>query len=70
VLGETVKAFKGLESPAVILTDVITPQEGTAVSFSTADFYVACTRARYRLIIIPVVEAEAYLRHLQNQAKE
>lgn len=69
VLGETVKAFKGLESPAVILTDVITPQEGKAVSFSTADFYVACTRARYRLIIIPVVEAEAYLRRLQNQAK-
>ena len=70
VLGETVKAFKGLESPAVILTDIITPQEGQAVPFSTADFYVACTRARYRLIIIPVVEAEAYLRCLQNQAKE
>ena len=60
VLGETIKAFKGLESPAVILTDI----SNFTTGFSQQEFYVACTRARFRLIIIPTSKGAQMLRDL------
>lgn len=62
VLGETIKAYKGLESPAVILTDISAPKEGSG--FTHNELYVACTRARFRLIIIPTRSGEEYLQQL------
>ena len=44
----TIHAFKGLESPAVIVTDI----DKLDASSSTAVFYVAITRALQRLIIL------------------
>ena len=61
VLGETIKAYKGLESPAVILTDISAPREGANSGFTPNELYVACTRARYRLIIIPTGSGAEYL---------
>ena len=64
ILGETVKAFKGMESPAVILTDISAPRDTENSGFTSAEFYVACTRARYRLIIIPTSSGAQYVREL------
>ncbi len=64
VLGETIKAYKGLESPAVILTDISAPKEGRTSGFTPNEFYVACTRARLRLIIIPNRSGEEYIQQL------
>ncbi len=64
ILGETVKAFKGMESPAVILTDISAPRDAEKSGFTSAEFYVACTRARYRLIIIPTSSGAQYVREL------
>ncbi len=64
VLGETIKAYKGLESPAVILTDISAPKEGRTSGFTPNEFYVACTRARFRLIIIPTRSGEEYIQQL------
>ena len=64
ILGETVKAFKGMESLAVILTDISAPRDAENSGFTSAEFYVACTRARYRLIIIPTLSGEQYVREL------
>ena len=44
----TIHAFKGMESPAVIVTDI----DGLEASTSTALFYVAITRVLQRLIIL------------------
>lgn len=66
VLGETVKSFKGLEAPFVILTDVNVPREKSG--FTPNDFYVACTRAKYGLYIVPTVEGEKYIRELEKTA--
>lgn len=65
VLGETIKAFKGLESPAVILTDISAPKSGPGSGFTPNELYVACTRARYRLIIIPTSSGAEYLAALK-----
>ena len=64
VLGETIKAYKGLESPAVILTDIAAPKEGRTSGFTPNEFYVACTRARLRLIIIPTHSGAEYIQQL------
>lgn len=54
VFGETIKGFKGLEARYVILTDIGTPSSGTdETGFSENDFYVGCTRAQFRLMIVP-----------------
>lgn len=66
VYGETVKSFKGLEAPFVILTDVNVPREKSG--FTPNDFYVACTRAKYGLYIVPTVEGEKYIRELEKTA--
>jgi len=48
ILIATIRSFKGLEADAVILTDVGMPDEET---FSVADLYVACSRAKHFLTI-------------------
>lgn len=68
VLGESIRAFKGLESLVVILTDV--PAPGESPAFSPNDFYVACTRARVVLYIIPTQSGEPYVREVLQRAKE
>ncbi len=65
VLGETIKAYKGLESLAVILTDISAPHEGPDSGFTPNELYVACTRARYRLIIIPTASGVEFLKQLK-----
>lgn len=65
VLGETVRAFKGLEAPFVILTDVNCPG---GVGFTINDFYVACTRAKYGLYIVPTVSGNKYIEKLKTIA--
>lgn len=61
ILGETIKGFKGLESLAVILTDISAPRDAENSGFTTSEFYVACTRARYRLIIIPTPSGAQFI---------
>lgn len=72
ILSETVKGFKGLEADFVILTDMPSPSEELQTGFSFADFYVACSRAKYGLYIIPMTEeaysvAHEYLPHVQRK---
>lgn len=64
ILGETIKAFKGMESYAIILTDICAPKNAPGSGFTAHDLYVACTRARYRLIIIPNTDGANYLNSL------
>lgn len=59
VLAETVKGFKGLEAGYIILTDMPAPSEELETGFSLSDFYVACSRAKIGLYIIPIDEAAA-----------
>ncbi len=61
LLGTTVRSFKGMEADCIILTDVDVP--GRENAFTSADCYVACTRAKYALIIIPrTPDAEQYFK--------
>lgn len=66
VLGETVRSFKGLEAPFVILTDINRPREDSG--FTPNDFYVACTRAKYGLYIVPTEEGKKYISKLEMDA--
>lgn len=66
ILGDTIKGFKGLESPFIILTDI--PALGESAGFTMNDFYVGCTRARYGLYIVPTVSGEAFVRQCLAQA--
>lgn len=60
ILGETVKAFKGLEADCLIITDI--PAVGTT-GFDQPDLYVAASRAKQRLHLVPSDQAsEAELR--------
>jgi hypothetical protein len=43
------RRFKGLEADALILADVPVPERK---HFSTADFYVACSRAKHQLTVV------------------
>lgn len=54
ILYETIKAFKGLESDFIILTDIRKPNSDPRRGFTPAEFYVAATRARYGLYVIPM----------------
>lgn len=54
ILYETIKSFKGLENDFVILTDIRTPDPDPKRGFTAADFYVAATRARYGLYVVPM----------------
>lgn len=68
VYGETIKSFKGLESPFVILTDINRPREDNNSGFTPNDFYVACTRAKYGLYIVPTKNGESYVREIEQVA--
>ncbi len=70
ILGETIKAFKGMESLAVILTDISAPRDAENSGFTSAEFYVACTRARYRLIIIPTSSGAQFVRQCLPACQE
>jgi ATP:corrinoid adenosyltransferase len=48
-LFETIKGFKGLEADAVILVDLTEINTG----FTLQDAYIACSRAKHELLIIP-----------------
>lgn len=63
----TIKSFKGMERNFVILTDV--PKTGV-LGFSEADLYVACTRAKYGLYIVPMKESEEDLLAAVATARE
>ncbi len=52
ILFATVRSFKGLEADAVLMIDV--EPEGRNPRFTRADFYVACSRAKHLLAILPV----------------
>lgn len=70
VLGETIRSFKGLEADYVILTDMPVPSPENK-AFSTDDFYVACTRAKFGLYIIPANEQAAkYARSMLPSEEE
>ena len=68
----TIKSFKGLEANFVILADipgVSAPDSQGGEWYSESDFYVACTRAMFSLIILPTEagykEVEALVRRSQ-----
>ncbi len=67
-LGDTIRSFKGLEAPFVILTDLPGTDEGSHSYFSLNDLYVACTRARYGLVIVPTVDAEEEIRRYLSES--
>ncbi len=50
VLFSTIRAFKGLEADTIITIDV--PEPDTTPSLSMNDFYVACSRAKHRLVVL------------------
>lgn len=68
VFGESIRAFKGLESLVVVLTDI--PAPGETLAFSPNDFYVACSRARIALYIIPTLTGEPYVQEILSKAKD
>lgn len=47
----TVKSFKGIEADCVVVVDAVDPNKGSP-AFTMEDLYVACTRARTRLVIL------------------
>ncbi len=52
VLFSTIRAFKGLEADAVILMDV--PKPDSVPYFTRADYYVAASRAKHLLAVLPI----------------
>jgi hypothetical protein len=56
IYATTVKAFKGLEADCVIITDVPTPE---TTGFEVADLYVAASRAKHRLVLMPASDEAA-----------
>ena len=54
VLFSTIRAFKGLEADTIIIIDV--PEPDTTPSLSKNDFYVACSRAKHRLVVLAKTE--------------
>ncbi len=62
ILADTIKGYKGLEAAFVILTDICATDEHRG--FRTNDFYVACTRARFGLFIIPTVSGKQMIKKL------
>lgn len=54
VFFSTIRSFKGLEADAVIIIDV--PGIDSQPHFSQADLYVACSRAKHLLVVLPISE--------------
>lgn len=57
IYGDTIKRFKGLEAPFVILADIPGLQESRG--FDMDDLYVGATRAKFGLFIVPTVSGES-----------
>jgi hypothetical protein len=55
ILFATIRSFKGLEADAVIVVDV--PDPASDKYFTVADFYVACSRAKHLLTLLPTTQA-------------
>jgi DNA helicase IV len=51
ILFKTIRSFKGLEADAVIVVDVL-PTDSLP-HFTSADLYVACSRAKHLLAVLP-----------------
>jgi hypothetical protein len=65
IWGSTIKAFKGLEADCVVVTDI--PAIGAA-GFSLSDMYVAVSRAKHRIVLIPATnEAKSQLDSWANR---
>ena len=65
IMGTTIRSFKGLEADYIVLTDVGDPNDIADTALNKNDFYVACTRAKFGLVIIPKSEeGEEYARSL------
>ena len=61
-LGDTTRKFKGMESSFVILADIPEPDtEESEYRFTKNDLYVAVTRAKFGLYIVPTVKGAQYL---------
>lgn len=50
-LFSTIRGFKGIEADCVVVVDAVSPEVGEKF-FTVEDLYVACTRARTRLVIL------------------
>ncbi len=65
ILADTIKGYKGLEAAFVILTDICATDEHRG--FRANDFYVACTRARFGLFIIPTVSGKQMIKNILHR---
>lgn len=54
VLFSTIRAFKGLEADTILIIDV--PEPDSSPSLTRNDFYVACSRAKHRLVVLAKTE--------------
>jgi len=68
VLGETIKSFKGLEALVVILVDI--PDVDESPAFTRNDFYVACTRAKFGLYIVPTCSGNLLASELKRESEQ
>jgi hypothetical protein len=67
IWGSTIKAFKGLEADCVVVTDI--PAIGVP-GFSLSDMYVAVSRAKHRIVLIPATnEAKSQLESWAESAR-
>lgn len=63
----TIRSFKGIEAPAVILVDARIPSDEPGSFFHKEDLYVACTRSTARLAILSEnQEAARWFKHRVN----
>lgn len=61
ILATTIKAFKGLEADCVMIVDI--PPEAATKGFDLKNLYVACSRAKVNVVLLPSSQsAEAELR--------
>ncbi|WP_093533008.1 NERD domain-containing protein [Stenotrophomonas rhizophila] len=61
-LFSTIRSFKGVEADCVVIVDAISPELGEKF-FTAEDLYVACTRAKTRLVIlVPDDDSISYFR--------
>jgi len=53
----TIRSFKGLEADAVVILEI--PEKEASPHFTTTDLYVACSRAKHLLAVLPQTERAA-----------
>jgi len=64
VLFSTIRSFKGLEADIIILIDLVKP--GTISTFSSADFYVASSRAKHILKMVVQNDQAEYFQQYEG----